>query len=1087
MSRRATKILTFNWHVPYLCLMARTGHEFFVVEPETTSGRRRWDHEMRPPPENVRVLDDRTWRRGLEENVFDLVVCHNHMDLVSVLSYPAPKILVLHNRLSTSLAMGDGLDKRPTFWENIFLPLYQSAGHVRFVAISAAKKADWGLPARVIMPGVDPDEFNGYRGDDACVLRIGNYLKERDLMMGFTQQEAIVGDLPSTVLGINPTVPGSRLSENFDDLREQYRGHRVYLNTTVDPWEDGYNLAMLEAMATGMPVVTTANSTSPIVDGLNGYVSADTDELHERLTHLLDDRPLAQRLGAEARHTAIEQFPISRFVEDWNDMIADTLRANRQCRRVKKLGTAHVRRRRVLMAYTANPTTTAAYLDRALRQDHEVVTCGPTISDEVLDKWDMMAVKNLVRQHDVHLDVDLDMRTVFDRLPEGFTPELFIWVESGINFMPPDMHLIECPKAGYFIDSHINLEWHIEWARQFDHVFVAQRAYVDAFRRAGCRSVHWLPLACDPDVHRLLEGPQRVEKTYDIGFVGSITPQNPRRRQLLGLLGKEMSVHTDRCFLDEMAAVFNRSRIVFNTALRDDINMRVFEALGCGAMLLTDEAISSGLDDLFKHDIHLAVYSDDSLPATARYYLDRPDKRERIAVEGRHEVLEYHTYRHRARQMLRTVFEGAVDHDELDIAGLVRHVPQTGSRILVAGRGAPDVALALKDIGFGHVAGIEPDIEFATDRTRTVFDEIIEWPAAGSSSDAAPFDAVVLVNMLERCERPGQTMAALKPLLAPGGRVVINVHNARFLGYIEELVEGRWLTADQLRAIPRPMTLSDINVLLVRAGLEAENIVAVGSSGDRISRGRVAFGRIWIDSPSEADVRELEAARLIITAVATSDESISRAEQAYRHKQYDEALGHLARPLSSAVTATHTAHASVLRGRCLEALGDWHAAEAAYQAALDETETAGAAILGLARVALERDDTHGAVTLVERTQQTELSSADRVDRGRLRLRLGNAARAASDFRSVLDQHAADRDAVRGLIEAARMQADLEPALPYIDRYLGLRGADVGTLYDAALLDSELGRIEVAIDRLETALMLEPQHADARRLLDQLRG
>ncbi|MCD6288199.1 MAG: hypothetical protein J7M12_03700, partial [Candidatus Hydrogenedentes bacterium] len=185
---RPLKILTVNWHVPYLCLLARTGHEFFVIEPMAPSGRRRWDHEMRPPPENVRILDDATWRRGLDENVFDLVICHNHMDLVDLVSYSVPKILVLHNRLSTSLAMGDGLDERDRFWDDVFLPLYRETENIRFVAISEGKKSDWGLPGRVIPPGIDVDEYSGWRGNEARVLRIGNYMRERDLMMGFSVQ-----------------------------------------------------------------------------------------------------------------------------------------------------------------------------------------------------------------------------------------------------------------------------------------------------------------------------------------------------------------------------------------------------------------------------------------------------------------------------------------------------------------------------------------------------------------------------------------------------------------------------------------------------------------------------------------------------------------------------------------------------------------------------------------------------------------------------------------------------------------------------------------------------------------------------------
>ena len=122
-------------------------------------------------------------------------------------------------------------------------------------------------------------------------------------------------------------IPGSRISRSFDDLREHYRSHRLFLNTTVDGREDGYNLATLEAMATGMPVVSTANATSPIRDGENGYISADFDELHERVRELLRDLDRARRLGEEARRTVCDQFPMEAFVESWQAEIDEAVGA----------------------------------------------------------------------------------------------------------------------------------------------------------------------------------------------------------------------------------------------------------------------------------------------------------------------------------------------------------------------------------------------------------------------------------------------------------------------------------------------------------------------------------------------------------------------------------------------------------------------------------------------------------------------------------------------------------------------------------------------------------------------------------------
>ena len=99
------------------------------------------------------------------------------------------------------------------------------------------------------------------------------------------------------------------------------RGHRVYLHTARPPFEDGYNLAMLEAMATGVPVVTLAHPTSPIADRGNGLVGRSTLELRLALLELLEDAALAARLGAAGRETVRDRFPITAFRERWSALL----------------------------------------------------------------------------------------------------------------------------------------------------------------------------------------------------------------------------------------------------------------------------------------------------------------------------------------------------------------------------------------------------------------------------------------------------------------------------------------------------------------------------------------------------------------------------------------------------------------------------------------------------------------------------------------------------------------------------------------------------------------------------------------------
>ena len=98
------KVLTFNWHEPYLCLLTQMGHEFLVVEPEVAPDHyRHWDENMRPVPENVRLISLITAKEMLELGELDLIIAHNIKDLIEVKDYSIPKIIVFINCLLISV------------------------------------------------------------------------------------------------------------------------------------------------------------------------------------------------------------------------------------------------------------------------------------------------------------------------------------------------------------------------------------------------------------------------------------------------------------------------------------------------------------------------------------------------------------------------------------------------------------------------------------------------------------------------------------------------------------------------------------------------------------------------------------------------------------------------------------------------------------------------------------------------------------------------------------------------------------------------------------------------------------------------
>ncbi|HEX2171884.1 MAG TPA: glycosyltransferase [Dehalococcoidia bacterium] len=294
-------------------------------------------------------------------------------------------------------------------------------------------------------------------------------------------------------------------------------------------------------------------------------------------------------------------------------------------------------RRHILIGYGLTPGTTGTYLEAALAAEHQVTYVGTPSGRR----------PGFVP----HLDLAVYIAT----LPSP--PDVFLYVDSAVPYLPRRLERLPCPTAGYLIDVHLGQSLRRPLAALFDHVFVAQKDYVELYQAGRDQRVTWLPLAADPT----LAG-DRLPEEYDVGFAGNVhAPGYERRRALLAALETRFRVNEYRRYYprDEMLALYRRSRIVVNDAIGGDLNMRVFEALASGALLITNR-IENGLFDLFRDREHLVTFA--SIPEAidaVDYYLTHEEERRRIAAAGRAEVLARHTYHHRARALVTAVFATA--------------------------------------------------------------------------------------------------------------------------------------------------------------------------------------------------------------------------------------------------------------------------------------------------------------------------------------------------------------------------------------------------------------------------------------------
>lgn len=232
------------------------------------------------------------------------------------------------------------------------------------------------------------------------------------------------------------------------------------------------------------------------------------------------------------------------------------------------------------------------------------------------------------------------------QLPAGY--DLYLRVDHGDDYetaLPSSCR----PAAFYAIDTHLPHSWRKiqRVAARYDMVFCCHR---DAVERLA--AAEWLPVACDPSVHA---GPT-ADRVWDVAFVGT-EGGLPRKFYLQTLRERYPNSFIGTADYRQMASLYGRSRIGFNYSIRSDVNMRMFEIMAAGALLVTDAGVSADLGRLgFRDREHLAMYrSPGELFRLVDHYLAHPRERQGIAQAGQRLALERHTYRHRMQSLLATV------------------------------------------------------------------------------------------------------------------------------------------------------------------------------------------------------------------------------------------------------------------------------------------------------------------------------------------------------------------------------------------------------------------------------------------------
>ena len=213
-----------------------------------------------------------------------------------------------------------------------------------------------------------------------------------------------------------------------------------------------------------------------------------------------------------------------------------------------------------------------------------------------------------------------------------------------------------------------------EQLRGFDLLLSAFPHFVERFRALGVDSeflqIGFYERVLDRLRDRRIDPGPEAQRPHALSFVGGIDPRYSQHRagtELLERVAAELPLEVwgygaeglaadsalRRAYRGEawgidMYGVLARSRIVVNrhgpiTAGYAN-NMRLFEATGAGAMLITEAA--PNLADYFEPGHEVVTYDGPAdLMEKLRHYLEHDEERKRIAAAGQARSLRDHSYR----------------------------------------------------------------------------------------------------------------------------------------------------------------------------------------------------------------------------------------------------------------------------------------------------------------------------------------------------------------------------------------------------------------------------------------------------------
>ena len=151
-------------------------------------------------------------------------------------------------------------------------------------------------------------------------------LRNRDVQLkivGHGRKEDQLRELARN-LGVSEKVEFLGKIEN-EDLPEIYRNAHLFVHPGI--WEEPFGRSVLEAMASGLPVITSDVGAPPeLINGCGlTFTAGRADELANVISIILDDVELRKELGIKARNKALKEYNADSIVERIENVYLEAL------------------------------------------------------------------------------------------------------------------------------------------------------------------------------------------------------------------------------------------------------------------------------------------------------------------------------------------------------------------------------------------------------------------------------------------------------------------------------------------------------------------------------------------------------------------------------------------------------------------------------------------------------------------------------------------------------------------------------------------------------------------------------------------